>query len=218
MQFTPSSLQVLRAGLQRHLSESVDDMPIMAQHPAFHKSNEQFRAAKRRFAWMGIERLELPSSHGPKRTRKLSVRICERKNIWDPTILQLYVYYMLSMTFGYRGREVWHQLKKDCFVEGRDELGRPVLRVDQALMEKNYQHTGPNTTCRRVSSVSDDPDAGVYLYSTLKLYLSKLGPTSAGVSTKSENSRANGAAAGKGDMVRQRPNVAQTRSTTWCRK
>ena len=86
------------------------------------------------------------------------------KTYEDPTILQLYVYYMLLMTFGYRGREVWHQLRKDAFVEGKDDLGRAVIRVDQALMEKNYQHTGPNSTCRRVTSVSDDPEAGVYMY------------------------------------------------------
>ena len=177
MQFTPSSLQVLRAGLQRHLSESVDDMPIMAQHPAFHKSNEQFRAAKRRFAMNGNRAAGASKQPmDPEDQETVRAYFANAKTYEDPTILQLYVYYMLSMTFGYRGREVWHQLKKDCFVEGRDELGRPVLRVDQALMEKNYQHTGPNTTCRRVSSVSDDPDAGVYLYSTLKLYLSKLDP------------------------------------------
>ena len=177
MQFTPSSLQVLRAGLQRHLSESVDDMPIMAQHPAFHKSNEQFRAAKRRFAMNGNRAAGASKQPmDPEDQETVRAYFANAKTYEDPTVLQLYVYYMLSMTFGYRGREVWHQLKKDCFVEGRDELGRPVLRVDQALMEKNYQHTGPNTTCRRVSSVSDDPDAGVYLYSTLKLYLSKLDP------------------------------------------
>ena len=173
----PVLYKFCRAGLQRHLSESVDDMPIMAQHPAFHKSNEQFRAAKRRFAMNGNRAAGASKQPmDPEDQEAVRAYFANAKTYEDPTILQLYVYYMLSMTFGYRGREVWHQLKKDCFVEGRDELGRPVLRVDQALMEKNYQHTGPNTTCRRVSSVSDDPDAGVYLYSTLKLYLSKLDP------------------------------------------
>ena len=38
----------------------------------------------------------------------------------SPAVLQQYIYYMLSMTFGYRGREVWHQLKRDSFVEGID--------------------------------------------------------------------------------------------------
>ena len=52
-QFTPSSLQVLRAGLQRHLSDIIEDMPIMATHPAFRKSDNQFKAAKRRFAMQG---------------------------------------------------------------------------------------------------------------------------------------------------------------------
>ena len=94
----------------------------------------------------------------------------------SPAVLQQYIYYMLSMTFGYRGREVWHQLKRDSFVEDVDELGRARITVDQALMEKNYQHTGPNSTCRRMTSVTDDREGGVYLYSTLKLYLSRLDP------------------------------------------
>ena len=175
--FTPSSLQVLRAGLQRHLSEFVEDMPTMAQHPAFRKSNEQFKAAKRRFA-MGGNRAAGAAKQpmDPKDQETVRAYFANLRTYEDPTVLQLYVYYMLSMTFGYRGREVWHQLKKDCFVEGRDEFDRPVIRVDQALMEKNYQHTGPNNTCRRINSVSDDPEAEVYLYSTLKLYLSKLDP------------------------------------------
>ena len=33
--FTPSSLQVLRAGLQRYLSDNVPDMPVMGTHPEF---------------------------------------------------------------------------------------------------------------------------------------------------------------------------------------
>ena len=177
MQYTPSSLQVLRAGLQRHLSDAIDGMPVMAQHPAFRKSNKQFTAAKRRFAMNGNRAAGAAKQPmDPADQEKVRAYFANPKTYDDPTILQLFVYYMLSMTFGYRGREVWHQLRKDCFEEGRDELGRPIIRVDQALIEKNYQHTGPNTTCRRVNSVSDDPEAGVYLYSTLKLYLSKLDP------------------------------------------
>ena len=177
MQYTPSSLQVLRAGLQRHLSDAIDGMPVMAQHPAFRKSNKQFTAAKRRFAMNGNRAAGAAKQPmDPADQEKVRAYFANPKTYDDPTILRLFVYYMLSMTFGYRGREVWHQLRKDCFEEGRDELGRPIIRVDQALIEKNYQHTGPNTTCRRVNSVSDDPEAGVYLYSTLKLYLSKLDP------------------------------------------
>ena len=91
-------------------------------------------------------------------------------------MLQQYVYYMLSMTFGYRGREVWRQLKKASFKEDKDEVGRPRITLDQMLIEKNYQHTGPNNTCRRVTSFTDDEEDGVFLYSTLKLYLAKLDP------------------------------------------
>ena len=50
------------------------------------------------------------------------------------------------MIFGFRGREVWNQLKKDYFMEGRDDFDRPVNRSDQELMEKlsAYQPTTPN--------------------------------------------------------------------------
>ena len=48
--FTPSSLQVLRAGLQRYMSEHKPEMPVLASHPAFRRSNEQFKAAKRGYA------------------------------------------------------------------------------------------------------------------------------------------------------------------------
>ena len=53
----------------------------------------------------------------------------ERRMYEDPTVLQQYIYYMLSMTFGYRGRDILHQLKKDSFVEGRDALGSRITLV-----------------------------------------------------------------------------------------
>ena len=150
-------------------------MPNMATHPTFRKSNEQFRAAKRRFALEGNRAegtAKMPMD--PADQEVVRQYFASQKTYEDPTVLQQYVYYMLSMTFGYRGREIWHQLKKDSFVEGRDALGRAEIRMDQSLMEKNYQHTGPSSTCRRVTSLTDDPEAGVFLYTTLKLYLSKL--------------------------------------------
>ena len=112
-------------------------MPIMAQRPALRKSNEQFKAAKRRFALNGNRAAgaaKQPMDPADQETAR--AYFANARTYEDPSVLQLYVYYMLSMTFGYRGREVWHQLKKDPFVEGRDELGRPVIRADQALMEK----------------------------------------------------------------------------------
>ena len=84
------------------------------------------------------------------------------------------MYYMLSMHFGYRGCEIWHQLLHTSFVESVDELGRPQYTIDQALIEKNYQQTGPNSTCRRTVKVVDDPENDVYLFSTVKCYISKL--------------------------------------------
>ena len=36
--FTPSSVQVLRAGLQPYASDKVPDMPVMGTHPEFKQS------------------------------------------------------------------------------------------------------------------------------------------------------------------------------------
>ena len=179
--FTPSSLQVLRAGLQRYLSEHMPDMPVMATHPAFRRSNEQFKAAKRRYALEGINRAAgvMKQPLDPADQELVRAYFATARTYEDPTMLQQYVYYMLSMTFGYRGRDVWRQLKRDAFREDRDELGRPRITLDQALIEKNYQHTGPNNTCRRVTPFTDDEEGGVFMYSTLKLYLSKLDPRQA---------------------------------------
>ena len=143
LQFTPSSLQVLRAGLQRHLSDVHEGMPNMATHPAFRRSDEQFKAAKRRFA------LESNRAEGttkmpmdPEDQEVVRQYDASRKTYEDPTVLQQYIYYMLSMTFGYRGREIWHQLKKDSFVERRDALGRAEISMDQSLMKKKLSTHG----------------------------------------------------------------------------
>ena len=84
-----------------------------------------------------------------------------------------------TMHFGYRGGEIWHQLQHRSFKEDVDEQGRPRLSIDQAISEKNYQHTGPNSTCRRIVTITDDPEAEVYMYSTLKVYISTLDPRQA---------------------------------------
>ena len=154
------------------------DFPLMASHPAFRRSNDQFKGAKRRYALDGDNRAAGVAMQplDPADQERVRDYFATARTYEDPTTLQQYVYYMLSMTFGYRGREIWWQLRKDNFKEDKDEVGRPRITLDQAIIEKNYQHTGPNTTCRRVTAFSDDEEGGVYLYSTLKLYLSKLDP------------------------------------------
>ena len=65
-----------------------------------------------------------------------------------------------STNVGYRGNEIWHQPRHHIFKDGVDEHGRPSLTTDQAISEKNYQLTGPNCTCRRVATITDDPGPG----------------------------------------------------------
>ena len=58
----------------------------------------------------------------------------------SPIVLQLFIFYALSMVFGYRGREVWRQLKKESFVEKvNPTTGKKRYIIDQSVMEKNYQ-------------------------------------------------------------------------------
>ena len=118
----------------------------------------------------------------------------------NPKKLQEYVYYMLYCTqsiymlcvlyaYGYRGGEIWHQLQHRGFKEDVDEQGRPRLSIDQAISEKNYQHTGPSSTCRRIETITDDPEAEVYMYSTLKMYIHKqAGPETSCISGEAKNS------------------------------
>ena len=107
--FTPSSLQILRAGLQRYLSEHRAEMPVMATHSAFRRSNEQFKAAKRRYALEGVNKAAGKTKQplDPSDQEKVRMYFATARTYEDPTMLQQYIYYMLSMTFGYRGREVW---------------------------------------------------------------------------------------------------------------
>ena len=101
----------------------------------------------------------------------------EEDTLENPTKLQQYVYCALSMTFGYRGHEIWRQLNKNNFRGNRNANGRPCLVIDQAVIKKIIQSNGePNTTSRLMLYVTDDDEDGVFLYSTLKLYLSKLHP------------------------------------------
>ena len=187
--FTPSSLQVLRAGLQRYMTEHDPDMPLMSTDPTFRRSNAAFKAAKRRYALDGTNRAanQMKQPLDPVDQELVRKYFATSKTYTNPTILQQYVYYMLSMTFGYRGREVWRQLRKDSFVEERDQHGKLRYVIDQAIMEKNYQHTGPNATCRRATQITDDVEAGVYMFSTLKLYLSKLHPEQDAFLQKAKN-------------------------------
>ena len=53
--FTPSSMQCLRAGLQRCLTMSGIDIDI-GTGPAFKQANVMFKAAKRRYSMSGINK------------------------------------------------------------------------------------------------------------------------------------------------------------------
>ena len=175
--FTPSSLHVLRAGLQRYLSDH-QERPLDLSDAPFKKANEAFKAAKRRFALSGDnpQAGKQKQPIDPTDQEKIRQYFAMPDTYENPTKLQEFVYYMLSMNFGYRGNEIWHQLRHHSFKDGVDEHGRPSLTIDQAISEKNYQHTGPNSTCRRVATITDDPEAEVYMYSALKAYIGKLDP------------------------------------------
>ena len=91
----------------------------------------------------------------------------EEDTLENPTKLQQYVYCALSMTFGYRGHEIWRQLNKNNFRGNRNANGRPCLVIDQAVIKKIIQSNGePNTTSRLMLYVTDDDEDGVFLYST----------------------------------------------------
>ena len=177
-QRTPDDLgylfQVIRAGLQRYIYDEGRDIDI-TNHPALKKANQAFKAAKRRYATEGNRRAgQGKEPIDPHDQHKIAEYFQQADTFTSPSKLQQLVYYMLSMHFGYRGCEIWHQLLHTSFVESADELGRPQYTIDQSLIEKNYQQTGPNSTCRRTVKVADDPENDVYLFSTVKFYISKL--------------------------------------------
>ena len=184
---TPSSLQVLRAGLQRHLADH-HEQPLDLSGSEL-KANAAFKAAKRRYALSGNnpQAGKQKQPIDPADQEKIRQYFSMSNTFEDPRKLQEFVYYMLSMHFGYRGSEIWHQIKHQSFKEGVDEQGRPRLMLDQAICEKNYQHTGPNSTCRQVITITDDEEAEVYMYTTLKLYISKLDPKQQAFLAKPKN-------------------------------
>ena len=168
-------LQVIRAGLQRYISDNGLAVDI-SNNPSLKKANQAFKAAKRRYATQGGNRRAGQGKEpiDPRDQAKIAEYFQQPDTYTDPTKLQQLVYYMFSMHFGYRGCEIWHQLLHTGFVEGVDELGRPRYTIDQALIEKNFQQTGPNSTCRRTVKIVDDPENEVYLFSTVKHYIDKL--------------------------------------------
>ena len=174
---TPSSLQVLRVGLQRHLTDHHEHPPDLSDN-VFKKANEAFKAAKRRYALSGDnpQAGKQKQPIDPADQEKIRQYFTMPDTYEDPKKLQEFIYYMLSMHFGYRGSEIWHQLHHRNFKDGIDETGKACLTLDQAICEKNYQHTGPNSVCRRVIKITDDPDADVYMYTTLKMYIDRLDP------------------------------------------
>ncbi|KAF0304375.1 hypothetical protein FJT64_023799 [Amphibalanus amphitrite] len=175
---TPSSFHVLRAGLQRYLTDHHSECPLNISDDSFKKANEAFKAAKRRYALSGDnpQAGKQKQPIDPADQEKIRQYFVMQDTFENPKKLQEFVYYMLSMHFGYRGSEIWHQLKHRSFKDDLDEHGRPRLKLDQAISEKNYQHTGPQNTCRQTVTIADDPEAQVYMYTTLKTYIGKLDP------------------------------------------
>ena len=90
----------------------------MGTHPEFKRSNDQFKATKRRYALQGNNRAAGTAKQplDPADQERVRQYFATPRTYESPAVLQQYIYYMLSMTFGYRGREVWYQLRKDSFV------------------------------------------------------------------------------------------------------
>ena len=166
--------QVIRAGLQRYIYDEGRDIDI-TNHPALKEANQTFKAAKRPYATEGSRRAgQGKDPIDPLDQHKIAEYFQQADTFTSPSKLRQLVCYMLSMHFSYRGCDIWNQLLHTSFVESADELGRPRYTIDHASVEKNYQQTGPNSTCRRTVKVADDPENDVYLLSTVQFYISKL--------------------------------------------
>ena len=172
--FTPSSMQCLRAGLQRRLAMSGIEIDI-ATGPAFKQANIMFKATKRRYSMSGDNRQagKQKKPIDPRDQELIRTYFVSAGIMRSPIVLQLFIFYALSMVFGYRGREVWRQLKKESFVERvNPTTGKKRYTIDQSVMEKNYQ-LRPSS---KELEITDDEEEGVHLFSAIGFYLSKLDP------------------------------------------
>ena len=139
--FTPSSLQCLRAGLQRHMTLSDIEVDITAG-AAFKQANVMFKAAKRRYSLSGENKQtgKKKKPIDPRDQEKIRNYFTSMRVMRSPVVLQLFIFYALSMLFGYRGREAWRQLRKNSFVKQADpNTSKSKYVIDQSIMEKNYQ-------------------------------------------------------------------------------
>ena len=136
--YSKSSLNVIRAAIQRHLQSAPWNWTSSIIHnPVFSTSNEVLVGV---FKKMTAEGMARPRPHypiDPGDLQKLFETGVMGKD--TPNALLNLVWFLLCLHFGKRGAEGWREMKKDTFHVGRDDEGRHFISYSAAEKQKNHQ-------------------------------------------------------------------------------
>ena len=174
---SPSSLVGIRAGIQRALQQRRTDGIHIVQDPVFTKANNMLKAKCRLYAKNGNPKPQRKPEISNGDLIKISEYFSAANKAENSRKLQQAVWYTLAINLGCRGREIYRQLKKDCLVWAKDDIGKEYVTINQAVVEKNHPGgTTPGDQYSCDNRIYDCQYGEHGLLSLLKLYISKLHP------------------------------------------
>ena len=136
--YSKSSLNGIRASIQRHLQSAPWNWPItIIDNPQFATSNEVLIGLFKKMTTEGVIRPQPHYPIDPGDLEKLFKTGVMGKD--NPRALLNLVWFLVCLHFGKRGGEGWRLMTKETFYVGRDDKGRKFIAYSTSEKQKNHQ-------------------------------------------------------------------------------